>query len=88
MNTHLHALDYSIIVVFLLITLYFGFRFAKRQKTTKTYFSANGKIPAWALGMSILATLISSITFLAYPGEGYSSTGYYWCRVLWCRWCC
>lgn len=73
MNTHLHLLDYIIIIIFLLITLYFGFRFAKRQKTTKSYFSANGKIPAWAIGMSILATLISSITFLAYPGEGYSS---------------
>ncbi|MBS1504581.1 MAG: sodium:solute symporter, partial [Bacteroidetes bacterium] len=34
---------------------------------------ANGKIPSWAIGFSILSTLISSITFLAYPGEGYSS---------------
>jgi transporter, SSS family len=73
MNAHLHLPDYIIIVIFLLVTLYFGFRFAKRQKTTKNYFSANGKIPAWAIGMSILATLISSITFLAYPGEGFSS---------------
>ena len=30
-------------------------------------------MPSWAIGISILATLISSITFLAYPGEGYSS---------------
>jgi SSS family solute:Na+ symporter len=30
-------------------------------------------LPSWAIGISILATLISSITFLAYPGEGYSS---------------
>jgi len=69
----LHAIDYSIIIVFLMITIYFGFRFSKKQKSTQSYFAANGKIPSWAIGMSILATLISSITFLAYPGEGYSS---------------
>ena len=74
MNTaHLHIPDYIIIVSFLCITVYFGFRFSKKQKTTQSYFAANGKIPSWAIGFSILATLISSITFLAYPGEGYSS---------------
>lgn len=71
--TSLHFIDYGIIVLFLLATLYFGFYFAKRQKSTKTYFAANGRIPAWAIGMSLLATLISSVTFLAYPGTGYSS---------------
>ena len=74
MNTaHLHILDYIIIVIFLCVTVYFGFRFSKKQNTTQSYFAANGKIPSWAIGFSILATLISSITFLAYPGEGYSS---------------
>jgi SSS family solute:Na+ symporter len=74
MNTaHLHIPDYVIIAVFLCITVYFGFRFSKGQNSTQSYFAANGKIPSWAIGFSILATLISSITFLAYPGEGYSS---------------
>ncbi|RYF98279.1 MAG: hypothetical protein EOO07_38400, partial [Chitinophagaceae bacterium] len=60
-----------IIVFFLALTLYLGFRFARTQKSTDTYFLAKGKVPAWALGMSLLATLISSVTFLGYPGEGY-----------------
>lgn len=54
-------------------TLSFGFIFAKKQKTSQNYFLAKGKVPAWALGISLLATLISSVTFLAYPGTGYSS---------------
>ncbi len=70
---HLHTIDYAIIILFLCISLYFGLRFSGGQKTTDTYFKAKGKIPAWAIGMSILSTLISSITFLAYPGEGFSS---------------
>jgi len=74
MNTaHLHIPDYGIIAVFLFVSIYFGFRFSKKQKSTQSYFAANGRIPSWAIGLSILSTLISSITFLAYPGEGYSS---------------
>jgi solute:Na+ symporter, SSS family len=73
MNTSLHFIDYTIIVILLVTTLSFGFIFARRQKTSQNYFLAKGKIPAWALGMSLLATLISSVTFLAYPGTGFSS---------------
>ena len=74
MNTPtLHVIDYFIIVFFLLATLAFGLRFAKRQKSTETYFLAKNKIPSWAIGISLLATLISSVTFLGYPGTGYSS---------------
>ncbi|HVW14702.1 MAG TPA: sodium:solute symporter [Mucilaginibacter sp.] len=73
MSEHLQIPDYIIIAIFLFFSLYFGFRYSKKQNSTKSYFAANGKIPSWAIGFSILSTLISSITFLAYPGEGYSS---------------
>ena len=69
----LHFIDYLIIVLSLAVSLYIGYYFSKGQKSTKKYFAADGKIPAWAIGMSILATLISSVTFLAYPGEGFSN---------------
>ncbi|MEQ8241087.1 MAG: sodium:solute symporter [Cyclobacteriaceae bacterium] len=70
---HLHPVDYIIIIVSLIIPIAISFRFAKRQTNTNDYFKGSGNIPSWAVGMSILATLISSITFLAYPGSGYSS---------------
>jgi solute:Na+ symporter, SSS family len=73
MNSSIHIIDYIIIACFLLATLYFGFRFSKNQKTTKAYFIAHGRVPTWAIGLSLLSTLISSVTFLAYPGTGYSS---------------
>jgi SSS family solute:Na+ symporter len=73
MNSSIHSIDYIIIGLFLLATLYFGFRFSKNQKTTKAYFLAQGRVPTWAIGLSLLSTLISSVTFLAYPGTGYSS---------------
>ncbi|HEY6899021.1 MAG TPA: sodium/solute symporter [Puia sp.] len=73
MDQKLHLPDILIIVVFLAATLYLGLRFARRKQSTQSYFLAKGKIPAWAIGMSLLSSMISSVTFLAYPGEGYSS---------------
>ncbi|MBS7564924.1 sodium:solute symporter [Mucilaginibacter sp. Bleaf8] len=69
----LSVIDYLIIIAVLLTTIYFGLRYARNQSTTQSYFAAKGRVPAWAIGMSLLATLISSVTFLGYPGEGYSS---------------
>lgn len=69
----LHLIDYTIIAVSLLLSIGVGFRFSKKQQSTGDYFKAGGKIPSWAIGISILATLVSSITFLAYPGAGYAS---------------
>ncbi len=73
MNHSLHAIDYSIIILVLIISLSFGLRFFKRNSTSQDYFVAKGRVPSWALGMSLLATLISSVTFLGYPGTGFSS---------------
>ena len=79
MDHSLHWLDYIIILLSLFVSIYVGVYFAKRQKSTNNYFAASGSIPSWAVGMSILATLVSSITFLAYPGEGFSSN---WIRLV------
>lgn len=64
-------IDWTIVVASIAVAVYMGLRFSRRQKDTHTYFAAGGRIPAWAVGMSIFATLISSVTFLAYPGAAY-----------------
>ncbi|WP_134090204.1 sodium:solute symporter [Olivibacter sp. XZL3] len=72
-KTALGAVDYGIIVIVIMITLYMGMRYAKNQTSTHSFFSARGRIPSWAIGISLLATLISSVTFLGYPSEGFTS---------------
>src|SRR4029077_20990958 len=49
-----------------------GLWFARRQTSTEAYFFAKRSIPHWAMGVSIYAALISSITFIAYPGSAYA----------------
>lgn len=66
-------IDYSIIILSVAVAIYIGMFFAKRQKTSDKFFTGGRNIPPWAIGISIMATLISSITFLAYPATGYKS---------------
>ncbi|MFU8861791.1 MAG: sodium:solute symporter [Cyclonatronaceae bacterium] len=73
MESTLHIVDYLVLATYLLFIVIFGVSFAWKQKSTNHYFAASGGLPSWAVGLSILATLISSVTFLAYPGAGYNS---------------
>jgi len=49
-----------------------GIWFSRRQTSTESYFVAKRSIPFWAMGMSMLSTMISSVTFVAYPGASYA----------------
>ncbi|MEI6194006.1 MAG: sodium transporter, partial [Verrucomicrobiota bacterium] len=69
---NLRWLDIVIIVVYLVAVALIGFWFARRQTSTEAYFVARRSIPHWAMGLSIFATIISSITFIAYPGAAYN----------------
>jgi SSS family solute:Na+ symporter len=66
-------IDYSIIILSVAVAIYIGMYFSRRQKTSDKFFTGGRNIPPWAIGISIMATLISSITFLAYPAAAYKS---------------
>lgn len=70
--TALRTLDVAVIVIYFAVIAGIGLWFARRQTTTETYFVARRAIPAWAMGLSMFATIISSITFIAYPGSAYA----------------
>ena len=61
------------IVFFILVfgNVAFGATFFYRNKTSAQFTTGGGKIPAWVVGMSIFATFVSSISFLALPGKAY-----------------
>ena len=63
--------DLIIIALYFAVVAGIGFWFARRQNSTETYFAARRSVPHWALGLSMFATIISSITFVAYPGAAF-----------------
>lgn len=72
----------------LVILLYFaslaaiGYYFSKKQKNTDDYFKGGGRLPWWAVGLSIFGTGLSAITFMSIPAKAYTSDwSYLWMNV-------
>jgi solute:Na+ symporter, SSS family len=65
-------LDLIVLLAYLGLLAWVGSRFARRQTSTENYFVAKRSVPPWAMGFSLLATLVSSVTFVAYPGSSYA----------------
>src|SRR5512137_2349017 len=66
---------FDAIVFFILVlgNVAFGSAFYFRSKTSSQFTTGSGRIPSWVVGMSIFATFVSSISFLALPGKAYQS---------------
>lgn len=64
--------DLFVVAVYMVAMAWIGIRLSRRQTTTEAYFVARRSVPAWAIGMSMMATLVSSVTFIAYPGSSYA----------------
>ena len=63
-------------IVFLIFTggvVLLGCSFFSKKRTSDEFTSAGRSLPGWVVGMSILATYVSSISYLAYPGKAYMS---------------
>ncbi len=65
----LTPLDWAIIAVYGIGTLLMGWYYGRRQKSTKEYFVGSGKMNPLLVGVSLFATLLSTISYLSMPGE-------------------
>ncbi len=73
MSSGISSVDYFIIVFYLVATTVFGSWFVKRSGDMKSFTLAGKIIPGWAIGLSLMATYLSSISYLANPGKSYAS---------------
>ena len=62
-------LDVAVIIAYLLVMLYMGFRIARKQRSTEDFFVGGRDLPAWAVGISLFASVLSTILYLGQPGE-------------------
>lgn len=76
MEHQLHWLDYLVIGVYLTGIAAVGLYMARRQKTTADYFIANRRVPAWAVAFTLMATFISSMSFIGHPGAVFKRNFY------------
>lgn len=91
----LTILDNVVIAVFLLSMLGMGITIARKNRSTEDFFVGDRNLPAWAVGISMFASLLSTITYLGMPGEMFRTGVAFLTRqlpiplvlvVVWCLW--
>jgi SSS family transporter len=68
----MHAIDWIILVVYLVWIVGSGLRARQRSADADAYFRASRGLPWWAVGLSVMATQLSAITLVGTTGQGYA----------------
>ena len=66
-------IDIFIFIAYLIGIVLFGISFYKKERTSSDYSTGSGTIPSWVIGLSIFATFVSSISYMALPGIAFLS---------------
>lgn len=73
MKTNFTALDFVVLIAYLVGTTLLGIWLGRNQKDAKDYFVAGHRIPWWAVLFSVVATETSALTFISIPGLAYTT---------------
>ena len=71
----MRTVDLVILAAYLVGVTVFGcsFYFRRSAQGTAGFVAGGGRVPSWAIGLSIFATLVSSISFLALPAKAFAA---------------
>lgn len=78
----LEIIDWLIIAAYFIFVIWLGSHFGRKQTSSDRYFLGNRRLPGWAVGMSIFATIISSWSFLGLPGKSFKSDMQYLVTIV------
>lgn len=62
-------LDWSIVVLFLVLMLGIGFASSRRTGSESDFALGGRKMNSFSVGISLFATMLSTLSYLSYPGE-------------------
>ena len=66
-------LNWAILVIYVIANLLLGYVLGKKINTAQDFFLGNKTTPWWAIGISVIATYVSAITFLGAPAWSYTN---------------
>ncbi len=66
-------INWLALILYLVFMIVIGVIFDKKNQTTKSFFTGNGKIPWWATGVSIFGAQFHAISFMAVPAIVYAT---------------
>ena len=68
----MQQLDWTILVITLLFIVFYGVWRTKGSKNVNDYILGNNETPWYTVGISVMATQASAITFLSTPGQAFN----------------
>jgi Na+/proline symporter len=69
----MHVLDYAVLLFYLSAVIAVGFYFSGQQRSSRDLFLAGRSMSWFPVGLSVMATLLSGLTYTGFPGETYRS---------------
>ena len=75
-------LNWTVLALYLLGMLGMGIYFMRKENGADDFFKGGGRIPWWAAGISIYATMLSAITYMTIPAKAYTTNWTYY-PMLW-----
>jgi SSS family solute:Na+ symporter len=66
---HLRLVDLAMMALYAAVMLLIAAWFGRRRQSSEDYFVAGRGARSWVVGLSIFASLFSTVSFLSYPGE-------------------
>lgn len=69
----MRLIDLLVFAAYLIGIVLYGSSFYRKNKSAEAFTLGSKKIPTWVISMSIFATFVSSISYLALPGQSFNS---------------
>ncbi|MEH6587932.1 MAG: sodium:solute symporter [Halioglobus sp.] len=70
--TEFGTLNWSILIVYVIANLCLGFFLGRKIESANDFFLGDRSIPWWAIGISVVSTYVSALTFLGGPAWSYT----------------
>jgi SSS family transporter len=67
----LHTVDYGVLLLYLAVMVAIGAYFSRQQHTSRDFFLAGRSMGWFPVGLSIMATLLSALSYTGIPGAAY-----------------
>ncbi len=64
-------LDWIVLIFIIIMIIVYGIKKTRKPSDSESYLRGQQTLPWWTIGLSVMATQASAITFLSLPGQAY-----------------
>ncbi len=75
LSGHFTAIDWAVMLGYMALVSVLGVKLAGKQENMEDFFRGGNKLTWYAVSGSMIATIISAVTFIGVPAAAYAATG-------------